>query len=374
VSWRYLAQKLTGDGAGEWLDTDVPLADVQLTDSLSGPPALSAKLSPEQSRLFDSSGKPLFGDWSTAFYAEADGQIRLGAILTRSQWQGADWSLECTGFSGYPVGMPYTDSWYGVEIDALDVVRHIWDHLQSKAGGDIGVVVDPLMSGVKIGTELTQDEFDTQNGDLTFESGPIQLNWYSTDDLGKQIDDLAASTPFDWHEEHSWSGDNVTHRIRLAFPRMGRRRDDLRFVIGENVMVLPSVSTSGEDFANQVLGLGNGEGRDMVHGLVAANDGRLRRVAVETDKSRMTAKDVTAFARRQLGIRQGVLDVTELVARNHPHAPIGSWSVGDEIRLMGRVGWIDVDLWVRVTSYTIDPAASDNATLTVLRSDKIGTT
>lgn len=372
-SWRYIAQRLTGDGAGEFIDFDLPLRGVQITDQLSGPPRITGSLSPEVARLVDSRGKPLLEEWSTAIYAEADNQIRGGGILSVSGFDGSSWSLDCVGFCGYPQGMPYTDSWYGVEIDPLDVVRHIWEHLQSKPNGNIGMVLSDLKTGLKIGTELEQVEFDTQAGEhVSFEAGPVKLNWYTTDDLGKEIDDLATETPFDYHERHYWSGDTIVHKLDFGYPRLGRRREDLRFVLGENIMLIPSVSIDGDEYANEVMALGAGEGRDMKRALVAKNDGRLRRVAVVDDKSLTTVDKATSLARKELNRRQGLADITEVTVRDHPHAEIGAWVVGDEIRVQGELGWQDIDVWCRVISSTISPEEGDAAQLTLLRSDKAG--
>jgi hypothetical protein len=59
------------------------------------------------------------------------------------------------------------------------------------------------------------------------------------------------------------------------------------------------------------------------------------------------------------------------VAIHHPNAPTGAVQVGDEIRLEGKTGWVDVDMWVRVLSTSISPDESDNMTLSVVPSSRI---
>ena len=65
-------------------------------------------------------------------------------------------------------------------------------------------------------------------------------------------------------------------------------------------------------------------------------------------------------------------DISALEVRDHPQAPIGSYDVGDEIRVQGDTGWADIDLWMRVTAIGISPEAGDAASLSLIRSDKVG--
>lgn len=369
--WRYIAQRLHGDGTSTTLSWDVPLRGVQITDVLSGPLQLTGTLEPEIKRMKDADGNPLFKPWSTAIWAEYRGKIMGGGILVPSSYTDATWNIECAGFTAILAEQPYTSSWFGVEIDPLDVVRHIWDHWQGQRLGDLGFQLSNAKTGLKIGVELEQGEFDTENGPLSFESGPVKLNWYETHDLGQVIDDLAKNTPFDYHERHAWTGEEITHHLDFHYPRMGRRRHDLTFRIGENIAAIPTVSEDGDQYANYVLALGAGEGRAMKYALVG--DGKsdhLRRVAVVTNKRANTVKKVNAFARRQLSRYKGLEDISEVAVRNHSMAPFGSFRVGDEILVEGDAGWRDVEHWARIVSYTIAPDESDTAVLTLLRSGK----
>src|SRR5690606_11357613 len=66
-----------------------------------------------------------------------------------------------------------------------------------------------------------------------------QLAWHEDIDLGSTIDTLCTQTPMDYREVWEWASparDAVRMRIEMGYPRLGRRRDDLRFVQGENVL------------------------------------------------------------------------------------------------------------------------------------------
>jgi hypothetical protein len=58
------------------------------------------------------------------------------------------------------------------------------------------------------------------------------------------------------------------------------------------------------------------------------------------------------------------------VVRQHPNAVLGSFSVGDDILIEARTGWLPVKDWHRITSYTIQPDDPTYVTLTLLRSDR----
>jgi hypothetical protein len=368
--WRYLAEQLTGDGTqGELFELDMPLMDVEITKALSAPDMITATVAPEFKRLKGPNGRPLVEDWSTAIYAEADGDIRGGAILQRPSSDGPRLALECAGWAGYAHGMPYTDSWFGVEIDPLDVHRHIWEHLQGKPGGNLGYEIDDTLTGLKIGVELEQVEFDTESGPVSFEAGPVQLNWYTTDDLGQKIDSLSKETPYDYREHHFWDGDTIRHRQELGYPRLGRRLSDMRFVIGENVQIIPNVSVS-DDYASEVLGLGAGEGRTMLRSHVTRPTNRLRRVAVVINKAARSQKSIDSVAKGELAWRHDALDVAEIVLMDHPNAPMGAVQPGDEIPLQGSTGWYDLDGWFRVQEVRIRPADANSVALTISRSDR----
>lgn len=368
MSWRYFAQRLTRSGPGEILDIELPLSDVRLADVLSGPDQGAATIPVEIVRLKDpATGRPILREWGTAIYAESDGLIRHGGVLVRSGFSEGAWTLEWSGFTGYAKDLPYTGSSYGVDVDPLDRVRHIWNHIQTEHS-PLNLVLDNTASPIRIGTELEQVEFDTQAGPVSFEAGPHKLAWWLTHDLQAEVDKLAKETPFDYTEEHEWAEDGtIQHRMRLWYPRKGVRRHNLRFVLGENIVSTPEITHEGDDFANACLALGAGEGRDMIRSDVIADerDDRLRRVAVATDKSLRSKQAVTELARRELVARLELGGVESITIRDHPNAPLTSVDRGDEILIQAETGWIDTSTWVRVLSRTINPDASGFAELAV---------
>lgn len=371
TGWRYLAERITGDGPGEIIATDLLLDDVQITPRLSGPSSFSATVPMEDSQLRAPDGSPLFQEWGTALYAEDPNGKLYGGILVDSAFDGPTWKLDCVGHGYYPQGQPYATSNYWIDVDPLAMHRHIWEHLQSLPHGDMAVEVEHVDSPVRIGKQIENVQFQTGEGQMVaFEAGPFKLNYFTNNDMGKIIDDLAKQTPFDWYEEHYWDGEQIRHRIRVGYPRIGRRRHDLRLAIGENVRVLPSVARTGSDYASDILFLGEGEGRARVNGGATSYTGRPRRVAVLDDKDLKSNRAATDAARAELPRRVAGPTVQAVeIDSSHPNAKPGSIGLGDEIFLEGWTGQIELANWVRVTSIPMSPAKADTISLTVVPAD-----
>jgi hypothetical protein len=373
--WRFILQGIDGSGTpGPILHPDLPLSGVSITEGVNVTNELKATISPTEKLI-----KPMLVNWGSMIWAEAAGKIRGGGILVHKERAGTAIQLEVMGLHGYAYGMPYgpnrADSIFFVEADPLDIYRHIWTFLQGKPGGNLGLTIDPLKTGLKIGVELEQGEFDTQNGPISYESGPYKLNWYETHDLGKNIDDLASDTPFEFREVSNWNaaGTGIETRIELAYPRFSRKRTDLRFVVGDNVIVPPTVTDSGDDWASELMLLGAGEGRTMILGAASLPRGaRLRRVAVEEDKTIKDAKVANTRAYNLLKARIEMGDLTSVTVLDHQMAPLGAVRPGDEIYLSLDYDWQEGEgYWVRVETINYSPDQGNNYVLSVIRSDKV---
>lgn len=363
---RYLLQELP---SGRILLPEMNLTGVSLTDTLSGPRGLTATIPHDIAQLKDDSGDALIREWGVAIWAEIDGEISGGGIVDKVDLKGDEMTVECVGFTGALAGQPYTgEGQVWSKVDPLDVVRAIWDHWQAQPGGDLGVIVDSTTSPIRIGEEqyvpidTSLSEFDT-----TFSDGPIRLNHWDVLDMGAMIDDYVQQGYFDYHEETRWNADRsaLVHRLRLHYPRKGAFRDNLRFALGENVLTPPDYGLVEEGYASQVMFLGAGEGRTKVQAFSAQAPNRLRRLAVVTDDKVKRKTEAQRRANAEAARRAGLREVTSLDVINHPHAPIGSWGVGDEVRFTGRTGWVDFDLRARIVSSTISPAQGNVASLEV---------
>lgn len=348
-SWRYILQRAT---TGAFLDLDYSIDVSELRWDLSGPGALRGTVSPDVAGAASPDGRPLLDPWGTLIYAEADGEIRWGGIVVAVDFEGPECRVEAAGFATYPHGIPYAGELVSSSAEPISIVRNIWTHLQSYPDANLGVTVKGEATPIRFGTP----------------EEPYSLVWWETPDAGREIDSLANETPFDYRERHYWDGDVIRHEIEISYPRLGRKRTDLSFIQGDNVtnVVAPAVSVSG--FANEVVGLGAGDGKGALRRTTAVRDGRLRRSAV------YSASDVTSASRLDsliaARLRRSVpsLEVPSITVRDHPNARIGSWQVGDDVLVEATLPWLgDVALWHRVTAWSL--LSDSTAEITLTRSD-----
>ncbi len=368
-SWRVIAQRALTNEFLSW-DLDIQVSD--LSWSLNGPGSLKATCSPDVGQFRAVDGSLLLDEWSTLLYIEDEyQQIRWGGILVSSTFEGSTWSLEAAGFSTYPHGIPYGGIINEIGIDPATVIESIWANLQQQyPNGNLGVIVRGDKTTVKLGTPATTYMVGKDNKDAKqVEAAPYMLSWWDAKDSGQEIDDLAKNTPLDFVEQHAWlPGDVIEHKIVIGFPRLGTRRTDLVFEGGVNILNTLAFSHSGDDYANEVVAIGAGEGALAIRTTAAVTDGRLRRPYVLSAKEQADANRLATMAQSELNLRKGLLEIPSIDVVDHPHAPIGSWQLGDDILVTAEVPWLgSVDLWCRVTGWNLN--SNGTASLQLARSD-----
>jgi hypothetical protein len=201
---------------------------------------------------------------------------------------------------------------------------------------------------------------------------PFELDWWNSTDIGQEIQSIQQECVFDYFERHTWADATkqaVKHRLGFGVPRVGVRQTGLRFVEGENIALPSTVTRDGTKFANNIVGIGNGQGSASVRSTVAVPNGRLRRTFVYTDQTITAQARLTAKIQKTLASMQNIDTPTTVTVINHPHAPFGSFSPGDDIPIRLASGWRTKDLiWCRITAMTQDPT-TNLMTLTLARSD-----
>ncbi|MEU2558433.1 hypothetical protein ABZ626_03660 [Streptomyces longispororuber] len=355
MAYRFItARALTGDV----LAWDLPMSNVEFGPSLSAAGSFSGEVAPRLATLVRTQVDA--GD--TWLYVERDGRLMWGGLVWRATPEGSALQVEAAGPGSYPYRRhdlhgnlngrgPY------VNADPCRVIRDVWAYLQEQPDGDLGVLVDDTTSKVQVGTP----------GDR------YSIDWWEAPVLGDVIEDMVqVEGGPEWTETVSWTGEKPRHRIRIGWPRLGTRRRDLAFTTGVNIIESVAVEYDADEAAQVVIGLGAGEGRSRRRTIDAVRNGRLRLEHVLEVASEKGADRLAARARTERIARQVTGEVTEITVHDHPAAPIGSWQIGDEVRVRVHDDWADYDMWSRIISYQIRPGAEDSerAVLQLRRADR----
>lgn len=400
MSWRFHAQDILNR---TWIHRDLPLTGATLTDTLSGPGALTGTIPP--GALAPDELEAL-AEWGTLIVAEQEGRVRGGGILTSAEEEDTGaLSLTCTGISAYPDGQPLMSDlvWGGANaqgrsghgVDPAQVVTALWEHLQALPDGNLGVHTVAAATPYRLGSwynaakQPTEQDPNPDPGeaedeipidrvwDPAVDSKPAPakgkrvhwsygLHWHDNITIGDTLDQLCKQVPMDYREHYTWEGPDK-QRVRLGIeyghPRLGARRPSLRLALGENLLEPPETVRDADEYANTVVALGAGEGSKQPRHTAARRDGRLRRATVieRGDTTRTAA--LKAAANEELERARHTLDITRLVLdATHPNAPAGSFAPGDDVLVRARTLARETELWVRVLSTTLDV---DTAALTV---------
>lgn len=381
--WRFIVTRPDGDGGESLLVSDLPVSEAEVMLQLSGPSNIQLSVPLYFQHLIGDDGNPIFQPWGSMVYAERNGVIVGGAIVDDIDATGGELNISAVGFTGYIQDMPFMGEYGAYDADPLDLARYIWAHVQGQEGGNLGLSIDGLRSNRRIGTRGVpafrgRPEIKDGAGNVVtraipprpeINDEPFLLSWYQTSNLLEVFNNLAEVTPFDYAERHRWYGDRIVHHLSLAHPQMGRRREDLRFVLGENLTIPPKIYQSGKSYASEVMLLGAGEGSAKVRAISSQpKRARLRRVAIVNDPSIPHVDLAKSMTDNELKYRTGLPNVSDMIVSDHPNAPLGTFEIGDSIFVQASNTWFaEADMWVRIVSITYQPGDEEQVSIVVTK-------
>ncbi|MEV0370614.1 hypothetical protein AB0I10_12400 [Streptomyces sp. NPDC050636] len=299
---------------------------------------------------------------TTLIYAERNGQLRWGGLIWQTEPEGDELKVEAAGWTSYLQQRHDLDGELGgrgpyVRADPCKIARDIVAYAQSIPDGDLKLSVDATTSKAMVGTP----------------SEPWHSRWWETPVLGDQFDDLMKEPDSPDYTCTTWWDKDLrpVRRIRLGYPRLGARRTDVAFTSGINIIDSPPVTYSADEYAQVVIATGSGEGRAQQRAIEAVRNRRLRLEHV-LELPEVRGKDVLARrAKAERAWRQSLGHVEQITVRDHSQAPIGSWQVGDDVRISVRDQWTNWSGWCRIAGWTVRPdtGAGETASLTLTRAD-----
>ena len=184
--------------------------------------------------------------------------------------------------------------------------------------------------------DAARKAYDAAKDKAQEDGGAYEIRPEDTPDAHQSIKDLCDAASIEWKTSTKWTTGEPELKIEVAYPRIGSQRRDLVFEQGVNIISELDL-VRARDYANAAIGVGAGEGSKAVRSSIANTTKRMRRVAVVEDKSLKKATQLTPIMRQELKTRSGEPYVASITVVDDPLAPIGSWSVGDDILVSGDV-------------------------------------
>lgn len=341
----------------EILARDLVVKEPEVRVNLSGPSITTFKL--DQGQQVDSAYGVNFKTWGQWIIPEIEisgmGKICLGAQLItklKPDPKTYDLSVEATGFMQYPKGIPWLENLNPIAIDPAEVIQRIWAHLQSFPNANLGVEVFPSTTGTQM---LPGFGFD--GNQLNFDFWAIFIRAVDFNDCGDQIMQLARDLPLDLQEVVTWNDDRtaVNKTVKIDYPFGGVRQDNLAFRLGENVIDAEVADEAEIQPVTDVIIRSWIPGKTYTSMLSNADMTRARRTIMEEAVNISNTERAAAWAGRKLTRRNIPKSFKKItIDPSHPHAPIGSFWLGDSIfvEAFNYPWWGTVQQWHRVTDIT----------------------
>lgn len=278
-----------------------------------------------------------FGTARTALFLEREGVIQWGGVMWTRRINVDTEELEVGGEGWLSywrhryllVRKVYT------AVDQVLIAKDLLDWGQTMMSGDR----NHDTSGV-VATGVLRDR--------TYEQ-------YEYKNIAEAIEQLSAvEDGFDFAFTSQWSGSDILTRFLTAYPATGRATD-IVLEVGVNIDVL-EWTEDGTSVAHVAYAIGGGEGVDQLSRTAIDVPSLLEYPRLEAVESHTDVRETaTLYAHAQRRLRRGLLPIDTMRVELDPNVVpvLGSYAVGDIVRVRGYLGAMDVDQSMRVTAMSI---------------------
>ena len=390
MDYRFYVKRAVGPG---WLDTNAQFADAVMSDNLSAPGILTARI-PAGLKGGDRAedGRFIYGRWDTVVIAEsADRRYRWsGVCVNAAPNDDGGTGLMFIGATGWWQKVPYLRHYQTWRKDAARVLDDLFAGAMEDAPSKLPLILNTPNDGLNrtVGDENpppkpkepvreageTMEDFQDREDYKAYEKAleewekqysdneQYSLAWWEAPYLGEEVDALANELGFEYRERTEWRDrTNLDFRMHVDVAvELRNRRHDIMFEDGVNIALPLKVRDDEQVFANHIIGLGAGEGRDMVRAEARSSNNRLYQAEY------LSAKDVRDHGRlkglveNQLSLYSGdAAQVDGVTVWDSPgYASVGTLHPGDEVFVKSRFTTPSVNIWRRITKVERRPHSS----------------
>lgn len=281
-----------------------------------------------------------YEEYATSVIIKRNDAIVWGGFLGRARASSLDArvSFALIGFWDYFRGRMIRANYnYSAGMDQLDVARDLVNRAQAEAAGDINV--DPYattnLSGVEIAPIYDKNDFKI---------------------FADAIEDLArTATGFDFRIQVTSDANGLPVKsFQVGYPKLGTRRDTV-LEVGRNIVEW-QWNRDGSLRPNRIWGVGAGEGAGTLvvlsedtpsFGRVPLREGTIVRKEL-TQRFKSTLQAITDRERRKFTQPVETVTVTCIA-----EGLIGAFLEGDSLKVVINDGYLQIDTYMRVLSYTV---------------------
>lgn len=341
--WRFVVE----DVHGNIIVRELVGAEPKVVRTLSGPSSIELSLHPSDPsvQIPNGNGPIQFKPFGHIIHALKTDYLGTERVWASGIVQPSDidpetgvLKLRAEGFSNYPKGLPWLENWNPIAVDPFEIVSRIWTHIQSFSNGNLGVQVYPSSSGTQM-----LPGFSFNNEEFVQEFFAIFIREIDRQDCGDYINRLARDIPFDYAEESQWNSSRtrIDKFIHLGYPKLGITQSALTFRMNENVLQTSKKQEIEQNWFSDISLKGYFPGKEYSVQLGNADPNRLRRVMDELDLNINSQERAAAWAHRKL-VRRNAPAYFEsiIIDPYHPNAPMGTFDIGDTIRVQGPAPWV----------------------------------
>ena len=309
---------------------EVPLRGVKWAKELNGPGSFEGSIDTDHPKA----ARSVLSPGARFIYVLRDGVPVWSGIIWAVRNSGGTLAVSAQGIWSYYRRRLIKTDYSFVQADQLTIAETVVNGTASIPAGDIGVEVPNTTCGVL-----------RDRGYFAVERKPV----------AEAVEQLAAvENGFDFEIATSLSGGTFTNSLMFHYPRQGRRLSAVWDVSVHATADAWEVDAS--TMANVVSGIGAGDGETALV-IDAPDPSRWQEYPLLEDA--VSYKDVVeqstldSHARAELARRSKPTALPELTLIPTDETSVGSFVVGDEIRLRGNRGWSELDGWYRILGYEV---------------------